>query len=146
MISVKEIIQLNAGREMDILVSEQVMGWQIETDESKLKKLKGFLSRDGKHIWWRTPEGAWHCDPPSYSSDMTAAWQVVEKMKIKGQVLFLSQGSGSGESKIAFDEARTTSPNYITERSTTEGICKAALIAVRTGRITQPLVPPAALA
>ena len=144
MINVKEIIQLNAGREMDILVSEQVMGWQIETDESKLKGLKGLLSRDGEHRWWRTPEGAWYCDPPSYSSDMTAAWQVVEVMKNKGQVLFLSQSSG--ESKVAFDEARTASPNYITERSTTEGICKAALIAVRTGRVTQPLVPPAALA
>ena len=144
MISVKEIIQLNAGRELDILVSEQLMGWQIETDESKLKGLKGFLSRDVEHKWWRTPEGAWHCDPPSYSSDINAAWRVVEMMKNKGQVLFLSQSSG--ESRVAFDEARTTSPNYITERSTTEGICKAALIAIRTGRITQPLVLPAALA
>jgi len=28
----EEIMQLNAGRETDILVAEQVMGWQIETD------------------------------------------------------------------------------------------------------------------
>lgn len=39
MVSRKEVAQLKDGREMDILVAEQVMGWQKETDESELKRL-----------------------------------------------------------------------------------------------------------
>ena len=41
MISKEEIRRLQAGREIDVLVAEQVMGWQVETDEAKLQKLSG---------------------------------------------------------------------------------------------------------
>jgi hypothetical protein len=58
---------------------------------------------------------------------MTATWQVVEKMNADGYVLFLLRNSE--ESKVAFDEPGTVSPNYITERSVAGAICKAALIA-----------------
>ena len=127
MISSKEIIELNAGREIDILVAEQIMGWQLETDEPKLRKLQGYFSRDEGRRWWRNPEGGWYCDPPVYSSNMIAAWQVVERMTSRGQALFLSQTFE--ESKVAFDEPRATSLDCVNERSVTVAICKAALIA-----------------
>jgi hypothetical protein len=41
----KEIMQLSVGREIDVLVAEQIIGWQIETDEPKLRKLQGYLLR-----------------------------------------------------------------------------------------------------
>ena len=55
MISKEEIMRLQPGRETDLLVAEQVMGWQIETDEAKLQKLSGYFSRDKGRRWWRSP-------------------------------------------------------------------------------------------
>jgi hypothetical protein len=103
------------------------MGWRLETDEPKLRKLQGYFSRNETRRCWRNPEGGWYFDPPSYSSNMIAAWQVVEMMNSKGQALFLSQSSEGN--KVAFDELRAISPDYISERSVTPAISKAALIA-----------------
>ncbi len=127
MISSREIIELNAGRAIDILVAEQIMGWQLETDKPKLRRLQRYFARDERRRWWRNPEGGWYCEPPAYSSDMIAAWQVVERMTSRGQVLFLSQSSEG--SKIAFDEPCATSLDCVNEKSVTVAICKAALIA-----------------
>jgi len=126
MIDKKTIMQLNAGREIDILVAEQVMGWEIETDAVKLKRLNRYISRNAKNCWWRTPEGGWYCDPPSYSSEIAAAWHVVEKMKSKGRSLFLIQRFD--ENKVAFDDESASSPDYIADKSLTGAICKAALM------------------
>jgi hypothetical protein len=112
---------------LDIIVAEQVMGWRIEDDEPKLRRLNSYFPHDDKRRWWRKPEGGWQFDPLLYSSNMTATWQVVEKMNADGYVLFLLRNSE--ESKVAFDEPGTVSPNYITERSVAGAICKAALIA-----------------
>jgi len=122
----KEILQLNAGREIDILVAEQVMGWQIETDAAKLKRLNRDVSQNVGNGWWRTPEGGWRCELPSYSSEIAAAWQVVEKMKSQGRVLFLIQRFN--ENKVAFAEESASSPDYISDKSLTGAICKAALL------------------
>lgn len=147
----KEIMQLSAGREIDVLVAEQIIGWQIETDEPKLKKLQGYFSRDEERRWWRAPDGGWYCDPPPYSSDMAAAWQIVESMNSRGQFLFLSQSAE--EYKVAFDEPRTISPDYISEKSVAFAICKAALVVAehvqvgaRRAGIEQRAVPATALA
>jgi hypothetical protein len=45
-----------------------------------------------------------------------------------GYALFLLRNAG--ESKVAFDEPGVISPDYITERSITEVICKAASIVI----------------
>lgn len=126
MVSRKEILQLKAGREIDILVAEQVMGWQVETDAAELKRLNRGVSPNKGKGWWRTPEGGWHCAPPSYSSEIAAAWHVVEKMKSKGRFLFLIQRFN--ENKAAFDEASASAPDYISDKSLTGAICKAALM------------------
>ena len=127
MISREEMAQLKAGRELDILVAEQIMGWEIETDAAKVKRLNRYISRDTENRWWRTPEGGWHCDPPAYSSEIAATWQVVERMKMKGRFLFLLQGAAGNQ--LAFAESSASTPDYITERNLTGGICKAALLA-----------------
>jgi len=124
--SKKEIVQLSAGREIDVLVAEQMMGWQIETDQKKLRKLQEYFCRDEERRWWRAPEGGWYSDPPSYSSDIDVAWRIVERMNSRGQYLFLSQSDE--EYKVAFDEPRTINPDYISEKSVAFAICKAALV------------------
>jgi hypothetical protein len=149
--SKKEISQLSAGREIDVLVAEQIMGWQIETDEPKLKRLQQYFSRDEHPRWWRAPEGGWYSDPLSYSSDIAAAWQIVESMNSRGQFLFLSQSNE--EYDVAFDEPRTISPDYISEKSVALAICQAALVVaeraqfgVRRVGVEQRAVPAKALA
>ena len=146
----EEIMRLSTGREIDVLVAEQIMGWQIETDEPKLTKLQGYFSRDEERRWWRAPEGGWYYDPLSYSSDLAAAWRIVESMNSRGQFLFLSQNYE--EYNVAFHEQRTISPDYISEKSVALAICKAALVVaeriqfeVRRG-VEQRAVPARALA
>ncbi len=127
MISKEEIMRLKAGRDIDLLVAEQVMGWQLETDEPKLSKLDGNFSRDEGRRWWRNPEGGWHCDPPGYSSDIKEGRKVVERMQTGGKSLSLFQGSNGN--RIAFDKPDAAAPAYIVEKSLLLAICKAALIA-----------------
>lgn len=127
MISKEEIMRLQPGRETDLLVAEQVMGWQIETDEAKLQKLSGYFSRDKGRRWWRSPEGGWHCDPPGYSSDIKEGWKVVEQMSTNGKSLSLFQGSKGN--RIAFDKPDASAPAYIVEKRLLLAICKAALMA-----------------
>jgi hypothetical protein len=51
----KEIEQLSSGREIDVLVAEEIMSWHIETDEPRIRKLQGYFSRDEERVWWRRP-------------------------------------------------------------------------------------------
>jgi len=127
MINREEIMGLSAGREIDVLVAEQVMGWQPETDEAELRRLSKFFTRDEGRRWWRNPEGGWHCDPPGYSSDIKDGWKVVEMMKTSGKSLSLFQGSRGNE--VAFDMPEATQSDYIVDKNLLLAICKAALIA-----------------
>jgi hypothetical protein len=127
MISRDEIMKLDAGREIDVLVAEQVMNWQLESDGPKLKKLNGYFPRDDNRRWWRNPDGGWHCDPPGYSSDIKYGWEVVEKMKASGKFLSLFQNSNGN--RVAFESPDASEADYIIEKHVLLGICKAALIA-----------------
>lgn len=127
MISKEEIMQLDTGREIDLLVAERVMGWQLETDGPKLRKLNGYISRAEARSWWRDPEGGWHCDPPGYSSDIKDGWKVVERMRTNGKSLSLFQNFNGN--RVAFDEPDAAEPAYIGKKSVSSAICKAALIA-----------------
>ena len=127
MITREEIMRLDAGREIDLLVAEQVMGWQLEADRPKLKKLNGYISGAGGRKWWRAPAGGWYCEPPGYSSDIKDGWKVVERMGIIGKSFSLSQNLNGN--KVFFDEPDAPEPDYIVEKSLSLAICKAALIA-----------------
>jgi len=130
MVSRKEVAQLSAGREMDTLVAEQVMGWQKETDEAELKRLDKYFSYREGRIWWRKPEGGWYYEPSAFSSDLTAAWQVVERMNSRGLTLFLFQSLEGIH--VAFDESRAVDPDYIIKKSVARAICEAALLVAST--------------
>ena len=60
--------ELQAGRELDALVAEKVMGWR------RIESTNLFLIGP-KHI-----EGGFPA--PHYSTDISAAWQIVEKFKM----------------------------------------------------------------
>ena len=62
-------LAMEAGPELDALVAERVMGWT--------RNDKGFWFKPGKRHNWNH-DGL---DPPPYSTDIAAAWEVVEKIK-----------------------------------------------------------------
>lgn len=128
MISRDEILKMSAGREMDILIAERVMGWEMETDQAKLKRLSQFVAHPLERTWWRSPQGVWHREPPRYSSDIGSAWQVVATMIQKANALFLFQNSG--ETKAAFGDPDAADNGYMKGKDAAEVICKAALAAI----------------
>jgi hypothetical protein len=127
MMNREEILQLNSGREIDILVAEQVMGWQVELDPYRVHRLDHYFSTKKNNKWWRKPEGGWYDSPPSYSSDITAAWEVVERMNSRGQAIFMLKTFDLNQ--VAFDQPSKANPDYITEKTVAGAICKAALVA-----------------
>jgi len=61
---------MQAGRELDALVAEKVMGWKwLERDEFNEYR---HLTPNGQKIQVAVPR---------YSTDIAAAWQIVEKIK-----------------------------------------------------------------
>jgi hypothetical protein len=140
MISKEEIGRFSAGRELDIVVAEHVMGWQIETDKAKVKRMSEYISADPQGRWWRTPEGGWDNNPPPYSSDLRAAWRVVERMAQQGQSLYLVQ-SGA-DNRVAFDITSAAAPVYVVGETVMMAVCKAALAASQMptrGGVATPL-------
>lgn len=80
---------VGVGRELDALVAERVMGWEqhdfhhvgdfVRPDAWRRFAENGhFAHHIQPHEWMR-----WQ-DVPAYSTDIAAAWQVVEKMKAEG--------------------------------------------------------------
>lgn len=76
---------MNAGRELDAVVAEKVMGWKrvvVPKDYDGLNAGVTLLPSTSIAIGW-APKGAyqlWHfC--PLYSTDIAATWRVVEKLK-----------------------------------------------------------------
>jgi O-glycosyl hydrolase len=63
-----EILNMPAGREMDELVATRVMGWDVHPHATH------YIRNDGKNVYFVI------CGEFEPSSDIAAAWQVVEKM------------------------------------------------------------------
>jgi hypothetical protein len=78
-----EILNMEAGREMDELIAKAVMGYYETTVKEEfyeggrfvLKELNA-LTREGLHGGY-----IYHYQIKGYSTDIAAAWQVVEKLK-----------------------------------------------------------------
>ena len=105
----QEIDNMQAGRELDALVSEKVMG-----------------------IKW--PGVFWDGDPDShffnrraYSTDIAAAWQVVEKLKERGFGFWLT---ASGDCWFEDSNGWRITSKADGSNSVPLAICRAALEAV----------------
>lgn len=111
------------SRDLDAVVAEKVMGW---------RKMEGFWVAPGTPDWvnlYSQPR-----DPPPFSSDIAAAWQVVEKMVGHGEGNEVRITAGLGRCDVTFDL-----PGYrpildrigdATSDSLPTAICLAALRAV----------------
>ena len=128
-----EILNMPAGREMDALVAEKVMGWHIETDDSG---------------WghWADANGHWGAginqdDTDDYEDDedfhilhwhpsqsIKWAWEVVEQVTKKSKFTVIEIRGGNELYQIAFWYPLKDS--WHAEGLLPLAICRAALLTV----------------
>lgn len=75
-----DIDKLEAGRELDALVAEKVMGLNLTVIPETCPYCDGYVSQN-RDPGWCGSCGAYVNEPEPYSTDIAAAWEVVEKMR-----------------------------------------------------------------
>lgn len=112
------IDQMPAGREMDALVAEKVMGWTPSLSSQGIM----WLNKDGEY------ERGEHTFHPS--TDIAAAWEVVERLEAIG-VLLWKLGREDHMPNWYVSVGRNFQPGVSAEERTAPlAICRAALKAV----------------
>lgn len=122
---------MEAGPEMDRLIAEKVMGWRRSVQVSVS------LDRHGRSVW-RDSKGieAARNDLPAFSTDMAAAWQVVEALQERGWHLTLAHDDYTNKWSAMFWRKTGDMPfdpvaHYIVDDlEPATAICRAALKAV----------------
>lgn len=131
------VAELGLGCELDALVAERVMGWEWrdvrllgETNSLRVLVHPSYPNLNGRYntLSLRPPLH------PSYSTNIAAAWLVVERMIAQGLMPAVIRCFGSPEFGGDFwrcyvDESRTGFEDADTPAL---AICRAALAAVRT--------------
>ena len=92
---------MNAGRELDALVAEKVMGWvfNLPPPSNKYYCLEAKAKYgDASHpVWVKTHDG-YQCglcnSIPDYSTSIAEAWGVVEKLKSMGLAVWVGYEAG----------------------------------------------------
>ena len=102
-------------RELDALVAREVMGWIRKDSESNPLYA----------VYYETPEKEKVVCLPNYSTDIAAAWEVVEKIKYLNPDIFFDD-----ESNIYICEFEKARPNLSQADTPSKAICLAALKAV----------------
>lgn len=108
---------MNPGRELDALVAEKVMGW-TRTEHLGLKRTV-----------WNIPAPSyieWADDPPPFSTDIAAAWEVVERLRANYSFQISADSSSDWECYL---ENEDLDISHVSARSETapHAICLAAL-------------------
>lgn len=111
-----EVLAMKPGRELDALVAEKVMGWQIFGDE-------GVHPRH-KDLFDKTPHWSMLREYPCYSEKIAAAWEVVGKIN---DCLHLKEHGVKGVWEVFFCGYHGS---IVSADTAPEAICKAALLAV----------------
>lgn len=123
----QNVSQLSAGRELDALVAERVMGWYLKGRrwiDPERREFAGFTTEpqydpnsDRDHPLWEP------------SSDMASAWEVVEKMRPDWRFLFQETPGRRWRAVFSSHSERDLAKMEDAD-SAPEAICKAALQAV----------------
>ncbi len=124
--------ELKPGRELDALVAEKVMGLKIVVKVwGTGKKYRSFSVGEPDYIYSSDrPEGELINSVPRYSTDIAAAWEVVEKLGQHFQLFSPTDNRPSWEAR--FRDGRF---KLVTAEAATgpHAICLAALKAVGHG-------------
>lgn len=121
-LSREEIENMPAGREMDALIATRIIGWKIDD----LTAISPTGSRNA-----RIPHGDWWLE--YYSTNIAAAWEVVEWMRENGfSFMLIEHADPNGDYIIEFwrrdnlDEPQRLSCRF---EEAPLAICRAALLA-----------------
>ena len=113
---------MNPGRELDALIAEKVMGHIVVGGPIEHGMRRIFQGPRGADSWWIEV----NCQPnyiPYYSTEIAAAWEVVEKLK--GQSVDLNFGEDNNRWECSFIIGGERYSGYST--SAPHCICLAAL-------------------
>lgn len=134
-----DVTELAAGREMDARVAEKVMGWRLDTSWTVPKYGALGYNRDhGEPIpMWRQADGT--CAPHPFdrrfrpSTDIAAAWQVVERLLARGDWPCIEPPDGEDSPRwcVHVELATGTACRGYGDTAP-EAICRAAVAAVET--------------
>jgi hypothetical protein len=126
------ILNMPSGPEMDALVAKEVMGYAVDFEE--LPSATG----DATRVWFIVSgeNQLSRSKIPKFSTDIEAAWKIGKKMRIRGDALSLQHRNMIDNAPgtaiwtawfgRANDLAWAASPSL--------AICRAALLAVRSGK------------
>lgn len=118
---------MKPGPELDALVAEKVMGWKWENFGKPMlappEQIIQITEFCDKHTGYREV----NIYIPPYSTDISAAWQVVEKLK-KDHVFSLKIAGNGTHAHVSFTDL--DNKNYDPCDNIPHAICLAALKAV----------------
>ena len=130
---------LPAGRELDALVAEKVMGWRITAWNDgepwgNREVFPPFEPINGIPADCDCISHSEAGEPPHYSTDIAAAWEVVEKLwdeDFHVQFQLVHQVT-AGKWRVEFPTRKVPHHNYVFAHADTASlaICRAALKAV----------------
>jgi hypothetical protein len=122
---------MDAGRELDALVAEKVMKLKNRFRKDSLRTEKCLTVRQveqNKKPW--NINGKWKEFPPQYSTDISAAWEVVEELKGDYWFSFYYTVEGKWETMFNAHFPRQN-PSFDAESDlASHSVCLAALKAV----------------
>lgn len=126
-----EVLKMEPGNDLDILVTEKVFGWQKGTNKFKISGWQ-WSGRDGKPVLDDSWDGEWvapfRC-VPKYSTDIKTAWEVVKKINERGWHVNIKTYS-DGDVVVSILSYLGRFIDDALTQSVPEAICKAALLAV----------------
>tara|TARA_Y100000310_G_scaffold189061_1_gene189026 strand:- start:7047 stop:7487 length:441 start_codon:yes stop_codon:yes gene_type:complete len=140
-----EVDKLEAGRELDALVAEKVMGWNVWRSKygyfnvehpDMPSQVSGhgterYSPQTGKKLpapkWWDD----WAVDIPMWSTDISAAWEVVEKLDCLQFNLGRENCAGIRFDAAFYDDLDMKDKVHAMADTVPLAICRAALKAVQ---------------
>lgn len=127
------ISEMQAGREMDALVAEKVMGWKRCTSPMQNRD-------DPRLLGWDTGNPKIYGNEilPAFSTDIIGVWYVVEKLRDSGDwccIAIRSDYSYMWRIEMTPHLSTDHQPTVVVEdEDLCLAICRAALMAVGEGR------------
>ena len=113
--------EMPAGREMDALVAEKVMGWRLDASCGYSTWMGGKADSRGMR---------WTIDGWKPSADIAAAWGVVEKVREEFRYVSVTAGNGWSCSAWDVEKAKRLREVHAFADTAPLAICRAALLAV----------------
>jgi len=127
----EEILQLQPGPLADRLVAERVMGWRLRKRMPDVEAYE-WVSRDGRatgYFWYPPDSENYSPDEFCPSTDIAAAWQVLEALRRSGgRYRIWSPCAGDDEWEVELFPGNSDEAIIVRAPTLPLAICRAALL------------------